>query len=465
MKCSILNNKIVIALVFIISVYNVSFSQQDINVPESGDFGNVALNTPKDYTVTIENTYTGGGGPSTTSLEVTDIIVSGTNASEFVVSGIVFPTDIGKGSSTTFIITFTPTASGNRTASLSITSDDPDENPYDLNLSGFGDASLTYLTLLNTYPLTVLEPSGLAFNKADNTLFTVSDNTGDVHIISIAGVTQQTLNYSGADLEGVSMYTSNKILIAVEGTRELIEYDYDADIASSFTSHTMNYSNQSSDSNSLIEGVSYDAINDVVYFLSEKNPGSLNVADGSFNVTNQFMDPLSHGGDYSGICYVEETGHLWIASDQTSTVYKCSTNGNIEDSFLLETNAGATLDKFEGIAIDYPSQLLYAIADGGQELYVYKIFDPSFTLGIDDEFISENNIQIYPIPAKNSLNISLKNYEAVEKVTIYSIQGQLVTQFYSIEKELDISSLNSGMYFLEIITEATKYVKTIAVTK
>ena len=462
-------SKIILFCIFIVTFFSVFSQNQDINIPESGDFGNVALNVPSVITFTLENK--GTGSPSSTLLTISNMSFSG--SATFVVSDITIPPDLllSKGSSVTFKVTFTPTTAGAKSATLTFISDDPDENPYTLNLQGFGDGTLiTPLILLDTYPLTVLEPSGLAFNKANNTLFTVSDNTGLVYNISTTGLTLATLNFpwiDPSDLEGVSMYTTNKILIASEGDRKLYEYDYVTNDGT-YLSHTMTYNTtdlSATGDNSRIEGVTYDSVNDEIYFLNEKNPGGLIVADGSFNVIIEYPEPLANGFDYSGSHYVEETGFLWLASDQGSTIYKCNTDGTLVQSFPVTTDGGAPIDKLEGIAIDYTNQLLYAVSDGGQELYVFQINDPSFTLGIEDEFISENKIQIYPIPAKNSLNISLKNYEAVEKVTIYSIQGQLVTQFYSIEKELDISSLNSGMYFLEIITEATKYVKTIAVTK
>ena len=73
-------------------------------------------------------------------------------------------------------------------------------------------AATTTLTLQNTYTLTVLEPSDLAFDKLNNVLYTVSDNDGKVYKLSTTGTVLQTLAYAGADLEGVCMYKNNKIL-------------------------------------------------------------------------------------------------------------------------------------------------------------------------------------------------------------------------------------------------------------
>jgi len=453
------NLKLSITTIILIVVNSFAFSQnQDINIPESGDFGNVALNAPSVITFTLENN--GTGSPSSTLLTISNMSFSGDTA--FVVSDITIPPDLllSKGSSVSFKVTFTPTTTGAKSATLTFTSDDPDENPYILNLSGSGDATLTSLTLLNTYPLTVLEPSGLAYDKVNNQLFTVSDNSNLIYRLSLTGVVQETYGYQGNDLEGVSVYTSNKLLVAEEGNRELVEYDYVIDDGTSIV-HAMSTNSpiDGGAANDGIEGVTYDSVNDKFYFLIEKNNGGLYEANGSFSIINEYQDPLAHGGDYSGSYYVEETGFLWLASDQTSTIYKCNTDGSVIESFPVTTSGGAPINKLEGIAIDHANQLLYAVSDAGQELYVFEINDPS--LSINDITITKNSIKVFPNPVKDYLNIKLKNYEQLQKVNIYNTLGKLVNTLNTNNQIINIKPLNSGIYFLEVLTNNTKYIKTI----
>ncbi len=70
-------------------------------------------------------------------LTVGAITISGANASEFVVTTPPSAT-VAIGASTTFTITFTPTAVGLRTADISIVNNDSDENPYDFSIQGTG---------------------------------------------------------------------------------------------------------------------------------------------------------------------------------------------------------------------------------------------------------------------------------------------------------------------------------------
>lgn len=397
-------NKIII-LVFLFLSFQIGFSQnQDINLTGNGtdifnggtnspslnndtDFGEVELNSISQVILTIENTHH-GGNPNNNKLTVNSINVSGPNASDFVISGISFPKLINRNNSTTFIITFTANVFGNETSSVIISSDDPDENPYTFNLSGTGVEAGTNpsLTLTNTYPLSVLEPSGLAYDKANSQLFTVSDNTAQVYRLSLTGVELETYAITGIDFEGVTMFTPGKLLIAEERDREIIEYDYINNIS---TTHSMIYTNTDlGDVNSGIEGVTYDQSTETIYFLNEKSPGALIEANSSFDVTNEY--PLSYAGDYSGSCFVDETGFLWLASDQESTIYKCNTDGTVVNTFPVTTAGGSAINKLEGIAIDHANQLLYAVSDAGQELYVFAINDPTIDpptiIAVEDTF-------------------------------------------------------------------------------
>ena len=87
--------------------------------------------------------------------------------------------------------------------------------------------SQTTLTLANSYSISddVSEPSGLAYDKINNQLFSVSD-TGDIYRLSTTGRLLDTYDLSG-DLEGVFTYnTPNTLLVAIEDTYQIIEYNY-----------------------------------------------------------------------------------------------------------------------------------------------------------------------------------------------------------------------------------------------
>ncbi len=79
-------------------------------------------------TITLKNT----GSADLTGLAVTK---DGANAADFTVSALPVTT-LAAGASTTFKVTYKPTAKGTRVAAIHIASNDSDENPFDINLSG-----------------------------------------------------------------------------------------------------------------------------------------------------------------------------------------------------------------------------------------------------------------------------------------------------------------------------------------
>ncbi|WP_321531300.1 DUF4347 domain-containing protein [uncultured Desulfuromonas sp.] len=150
------------------SEINVSYSGTTIvdgdTTPSSGegtDFGSVAAASGTIVrTFTIENS---GEGPLFMSGSPL-VSITGTNAADFSVTTQP-DTSVSSGGSTTFNVTFNPSAVGTRTATITIANNDADENPYNFDLQGTGT---------NTAPMssndsrTLLEDSG-------STLLTVSD--------------------------------------------------------------------------------------------------------------------------------------------------------------------------------------------------------------------------------------------------------------------------------------------------
>jgi len=105
-----------------------------IDLPSSGarDFGAVNVGANQGLSFTIRNT----GNADLTGLVVT---LGGINASDFMVSALVSSTLIS-GASANFTVAFAPTAAGFRSAVIQIASNDADENPFDVALSGTGVA-------------------------------------------------------------------------------------------------------------------------------------------------------------------------------------------------------------------------------------------------------------------------------------------------------------------------------------
>ncbi len=95
-------------------------------------FGNVAVgNSSGAKTFVIRN-------PGAASLTGVAVTKDGTQNGDFVVDSSSLSTAVPSRGSTTFTVTFTPGATGARSATLHIASNDADENPFDIALTGTG---------------------------------------------------------------------------------------------------------------------------------------------------------------------------------------------------------------------------------------------------------------------------------------------------------------------------------------
>ena len=101
-------------------------------------------------TVTFANAVVGNGGQQSitftilntaTSAQLTgfSFSIDGPAGSEFAASGLSAGTVTGGGTAT-FVVTFSPSATGGRAANLRVFSNDPDESPFDIALTGTGVA-------------------------------------------------------------------------------------------------------------------------------------------------------------------------------------------------------------------------------------------------------------------------------------------------------------------------------------
>lgn len=125
------------------------------------DFGNVAVAGG-----TNANTFTlTNSGTEALTLSGTPVVViSGTDAADFQLTTDATGPVTASGN-TAFTITFDPSAAGTRTATVSIVSNDSDENPYNFAIQGTGAV----------YPEMDVQGNGISITDADATPSTADD--------------------------------------------------------------------------------------------------------------------------------------------------------------------------------------------------------------------------------------------------------------------------------------------------
>ena len=200
----------------------IGVEQAAVAVPDGGakSLGSVAMgaNSPA-----MEFTILNTGDEILTGVSVAK---DGDNPGDFIISAPA--ASVAGGGNTTFTVTFTPTGEGLRSCALHISSDDADENPYDITLSGTGTptaplmiAQSAYLKSSNTF---AEDYFGYSVAVSGETVVVGvpnagANNTGSVHVFTRAvGVwTHQALLTAGNpgfdDLFGYSVGLSGDTLI------------------------------------------------------------------------------------------------------------------------------------------------------------------------------------------------------------------------------------------------------------
>jgi len=149
------------------------------------DFGTTSLGLGVTRVYTIENL-------GFATLYLYNLTITGTGASNFyLTSG--FPTSISAGSSATFSVTFVPTTTGLKSATLTFTNSDADESTYNYNIQGTGATSASQIISVSGNNYTI--PQG-----SNNTLTTNNTNFGATNLNTSISRTFTIKNTGGSNL-------------------------------------------------------------------------------------------------------------------------------------------------------------------------------------------------------------------------------------------------------------------------
>ena len=208
--------------------------------------------------------------------------------------------------------------------------------------------------------LPIYEPSGLSYSADGKDFYTVSDR-GELYKINTSGDILKTLPYTDDDFEGVTVNPStSNIYVVKERTGELVELNSKGNVIS-----TANIIGESG--NNGLEGLTYDPKRDRFYMLKEKNKGLL--------ITFSFKDgviskkQLSFATDYSGLFYNQATDNLWILSQESRTITKCTVFGKKISDLKLP------IYSMEGIVVSDDETEAYVVSDKDNEMYKISLIN------------------------------------------------------------------------------------------
>ena len=215
------------------------------------------------------------------------------------------------------------------------------------------------LKIVEEYKLKVPEPSGLALSVDGKSLWTVSDQTSMVYLISLKGKIEKSFAVDAEDLEGVAVISDTSIVVVAERTREVIFLNNEG---KEYFRKKLLYDDY--DNNGL-EGITINKNNGHIFVVKEKKPKVLIELDNKLKEVNRTK--IHFANDLSGLDFINETNDLWIISDESRLAAKCSQDGKVKEKYNV------TIEQIEGIAVDPASNIIYLVSDKNEKLYILKI--------------------------------------------------------------------------------------------
>ena len=125
---------------------------------------------------------------------------------------------------------------------------------------------------------------------------------------------------------------------------------------------------------------------------------------------------------------------------------------NVFRSFLLPTGATSFTN---GVTKNIKVDLLTSGGSGESDQHQRRFYNVQVTntaLLSTNNFITKNEIKLYPNPSTDSFELNSKI--DVNNVKIFNITGQLVKTLESVTNKYDISDLKSGLYLATINTNS-----------
>ncbi len=215
------------------------------------------------------------------------------------------------------------------------------------------------ISLIKKIPLKVPEPSGITFNKKENTLLIVSDESSRIYKLQPNGKIKDSLSVNGLDLEGIAYINDTSIVTILERDRAVVILSTTGEELSRFSIDLYGKPNSG------LEGVTFNPNNNHLYVLNEKKPGLLLELQLDGKLINK--KELKFAKDYSGLFFDESENELWITSHESKSIYKCSTEGVVISSYSID------VPQVEGIAIDFDLKKIFLVCDKTQSLFIYSL--------------------------------------------------------------------------------------------
>lgn len=214
------------------------------------------------------------------------------------------------------------------------------------------------------------------------------------------------------------------------------------------------YSTPPIESGILFRKINLKTLETTTSFKFSESIGTINdliIEDNKVTILN-FLDKRCN--DNGNIFYCRRDFYIEKYTDLGELDFNFNTTGSYnitQYSFLDEYQPKIGIFNIEKTLNGYT---IYGVAgknDGYYKIWSIKLKEAPLSI---NNFLKTNQSFVSPNPANNIITVSLKDNSAIEKVSIYNINGSLLLE-KSNSNIVDISELKKGLYFVKIEAEKT----------
>lgn len=90
-------------------------------------------------------------------------------------------------------------------------------------------------------------------------------------------------------------------------------------------------------------------------------------------------------------------------------------------------------------------------------------FEGTISLSAIDIKSKDNKVTFYPNPSNGNINV--KTLSPIDSIKVLDVSGKQISSFKNLGIKLDLTHLQNGIYFIEIISGKKKYYEKIFITK
>lgn len=123
-------------------------------------------------------------------------------------------------------------------------------------------------------------------------------------------------------------------------------------------------------------------------------------------------------------------------------------------------------DNYEKVQVDNPSGTYNIIVThkgstltGNLQNFSLIVSGPQLSLSSKEFTIDPNAISVYPNPTENVLNFNVSDNVQISNISIADITGKVISSSYNLnQKTIDVSNIQSGVYFVRFTSDNNKVV-------